>query len=47
MCYFTYQAQKNTISCDFNLILFLVESKLAAKMATIISDVAGRQCHHP
>ena len=41
MCYFTRQAQKNTIYRDFNMILG------KTKMATIFGDVTVLQQHHP
>ena len=46
---FSCKAQKITISCGFNLISnFVVNSKMAAKMATNIGDVTGlQQLHHP
>ena len=41
---FLCKAQKVTISCGFNLISnFLVKSKMAANMATIVGDVTGLQ----
>ena len=46
---FSCKAQKITISCGFNLISnFVVNSKMAAKMATNVGDVTGlQQRHHP
>ena len=44
---FSCKAQKMTISCGFNLISnFVVKSKMAAKMATIVGDVTGLQQRH-
>ena len=46
MCYFSCKAQKITTSRSFKF-KFLVKSKMAAKMATIVGDIAGlQQCHH-
>ena len=46
---FSCKAQIITISCGFNLIShFVVNSKIAAKLTTIVGDVTGlQQRHHP
>ena len=49
LCFiFSCKAQKITISCGFNLISnFVVNSKMAAKLSTIVGDVTGlKQRHH-
>ena len=50
MCYFTCQAQNNHhfLRLYWPDVYFLVNSKMAAKKATIVVDVTGlQQRYHP
>ena len=48
MCYFSSEAKKSPFFEVLTDFLFLVKSKMAAKVVTIVGDDTGpQQRHHP